>query len=121
REHPMTPTSTTTSAATTTGGTASKTSGPGSAPPLPTDLEQLLRRMRLPYLRQAAPGVLATAKAQRWDPGEVLKVLLDEEVRGRDEATKAMRRKAAGLPAGKTLDSWREADSSIPIPTQSGL
>lgn len=98
-----------------------RTSGPGASPPLPADLEQLLRRMRLPYLRQAAPGVLATAKAQRWDPGEVLKVLLDEEVRGRDEATKAMRRKAAGLPAGKTLDSWREADSSIPVPTQSGL
>ncbi len=98
-----------------------RTSGPGAAPTLPTDLEALLRRMRLPYLRQAAPGVLATAKAQRWDPGEVLKVLLDEEVRGRDEATKATRRKAAGLPAGKTLDSWREADSSIPAPTQSGL
>ena len=40
-------------------------------------------------------------------------MLLDEEVRGRDEATKAMRRKAAGLPAGKTFASWREQDSSI--------
>lgn len=77
--------------------------------------------MRLPYLRAAAPEVLATAKAQRWDPAEVLRVLLDEEVRGRDEATKAMRRKAAGLPAGETFASWREADSSIPAPTQSAL
>lgn len=32
-----------------------------------------------------------------------------------------MRRKAAGFPAGKTFDSWREADSSIPLPTQSAL
>ncbi|MHA7862098.1 IS21-like element helper ATPase IstB [Tessaracoccus sp. Y36] len=91
------------------------------APPLPEDLTGLLRRMRLPYLRAAAPEVLATAKAQRWDPAEVLRVLLSEEIRGRDEATKAMRRKAAGLPAGKTFDSWREHDSSIPAPTQSAL
>jgi hypothetical protein len=27
-----------------------------------------MRRMRLPYLRKAAPEVLATARAQRWDP-----------------------------------------------------
>ncbi len=91
------------------------------APALPDDLTALLRRMRLPYLRAAAPEVLATAKAQRWDPAEVLKVLLTEEVKGRDEATKAMRRKAAGLPAGKTFNSWREHDSSIPAPTQSAL
>lgn len=91
------------------------------APALPDDLTALLRRMRLPYLRAAAPDVLATAKAQRWDPAEVLKVLLVEEVKGRDEATKAMRRKAAGLPAGKTFNSWREHDSSIPAPTQSAL
>ena len=91
------------------------------APALPDDLTALLRRMRLPYFRAAAPDVLATAKAQRWDPAEVLKVLFLEEVKGRDEATKAMRRKAAGLPAGKTFDSWREQDSTIPTPTQSAL
>lgn len=91
------------------------------APALPEDLTVLLRRMRLPYLRAAAPEVLATAKAQRWDPAEVLRVLLTEEIRGRDEATKTMRRKAAGLPAGKTFDSWREQDSTIPAPTQSAL
>lgn len=92
-----------------------------TAPALPEDLTAILRRMRLPYLRAAAPEVLATAKAQRWDPTEVLRVLLAEEVRGRDEATKTARRKAAGLPAGKTFDSWREHDSSIPVPTQSAL
>ncbi|WP_122263727.1 ATP-binding protein [Ornithinimicrobium cerasi] len=111
----MSATSTSTRTRTTT------TTGPGTAPPLPADLEQVLRRMRLPYLRAAAPDVLATAKAQRWDPAEVLRVLLDEEVRGRDEATGAMRRKAAGLPAGKTFASWREQDFSIPAPTQSAL
>ncbi|MGP9736657.1 ATP-binding protein, partial [Brachybacterium sp. AOP42-C2-15] len=76
-----------------------------TAPPLPEDLTTVLKRMRMPYLRAAAPDVLATAKAQRWDPTEVLRVLLAEEVRGRDAATKAMRRKSAGLPAGKTFQT----------------
>ena len=91
-----------------------------AAPPLPDDLAAVLKRMRMPYLRAAAPEVLATARAQRWDPTEVLRVLLAEEVRGRDEATRAARRKAAGLPAGKTFASC-ESDSSIPVPTQSAL
>ena len=92
-----------------------------AAPPLPEELTAVLTRMRLPYLRALAPEVLATARAQRWDPAEVLRVLITEEIRGRDEATRRMRRKAAGLPAGKTLDSWREPDSSIPPATQTGL
>ncbi|GAA1681600.1 hypothetical protein GCM10010977_33140 [Citricoccus zhacaiensis] len=75
----------------------------------------------MPHLRPVAPEVLAAAKAQRRDRTEVLRVLLAEEIRGREEATKAARRKAAGLPAGKTFDSWREADSSIPAQTQSAL
>ena len=48
-------------------------------------------------------------------------MLLTEEVRGRDEATRRTRRRTAGLPAGKTFASWREADSSIPAPTQQAL
>lgn len=38
------------------------------APPLPAELEALMRRMRLPHMRAHAPDILATAKAQRWDP-----------------------------------------------------
>jgi len=90
-------------------------------PPLPEELTALLRRMRLPYLRGAAPEVLATARAQRWDPAETLRVLLTEEVAGRDDATRRQHRRAAGLPAGKTFKSWREADSSIPAPTPPAL
>jgi DNA replication protein DnaC len=94
----------------------------GPEPPhLPEELVALLRRMRLPYLRRAAPVVGAPARAQRWDPAEVLRVLLAEEVAGRDGATRRQRRKAAGFPSGKTFDSWRETDSSIPAPTQSAL
>jgi DNA replication protein DnaC len=92
-----------------------------TAPPLPAELEALLRRMRLPYLRSAAPDVLATAKAQRWDPAEVLRVLVNEEVIGRDAATRRMRRRTANFPAGKTFATWRSDESSIPVPTQQAL
>ena len=37
-------------------------------PPIPDDLDAVLRRMRFPYLRKAAPEVLATARAQRRTP-----------------------------------------------------
>jgi DNA replication protein DnaC len=92
-----------------------------TAPPIPDELDRLLRRMRLPYLRRSAPDVLATARAQRWDPAEVLRVLINEEVAGRDAATRAMRRKTAAFPTGKTLASWRPDESSIPEPTQNAL
>jgi DNA replication protein DnaC len=92
-----------------------------SAPALPDDLDKLLRRMRLPYLRAAAPDVIATAKAQRWDPAEVLRVLIQEEVIGRDAATRRMRRKTANFPTGKTLATWRPDESSIPTATQQAL
>ncbi len=90
-------------------------------PPLPDELERLLRRLRLPYVRKAAPEVIATAASQRWEPAELLRVLLVEEAAGRDQATIRMRRQASGLPAGKTLDAWNEAASSIPRQTQQAL
>lgn len=92
-----------------------------SAPAIPEELEKILRRMRLPYLRKAAPDVLATARAQRWDPAEVVRVLLAEEVVGRDAATRRMRRKSANFPTGKTFSSWRPEESSIPEATQNAL
>src|SRR5215470_1618545 len=110
---------TTTTMDATTSTRAGRTSN--AAPPLPAELEALLRRMRLPYLRAAAPDVLATAKAQRWDPAEVLRVLINEEVIGRDAATRRMRRKTANFPSGKTFATWRPDESSIPAPTQQAL
>jgi DNA replication protein DnaC len=94
---------------------------PPAPPPLPDELERLLRRLRLPYVRRAAPEVIATANAQRWEHAEVLRVLLAEEAAGRDQATIAMRRRASGLPAGKTFDAWEEKASAISKPTQQAL
>ena len=90
-------------------------------PPLPVELDLLFRRMRWPYMRKAAPEICATARAQRWDPAELLRVLFLEEIAGRDMATRRMRRRAAGFPAGKTFASWRDQDSRVPAPTLQAL
>ncbi|GAA1639409.1 IS21-like element helper ATPase IstB [Georgenia ruanii] len=95
--------------------------GVPSAPPLPEDLEALLRRLRLPHIRRHAPEVVATAKAQRWEPVEVLRALFTEEAAGRERAALATRRTAAGFPTGKTFEAWDPALSSIPVPTQQAL
>jgi DNA replication protein DnaC len=94
---------------------------PPAPPPLPDELDRLLRRLRLPYVRRAAPEVLATANSQRWEHAEVLKVLLAAEAAGRDHATITTRRRSSGLPAGKTFDAWEPDKSAIPKPTQQAL
>jgi DNA replication protein DnaC len=90
-------------------------------PPISDELERLCRRLRLPYVRKAAPEVIATATSQRWEPTEVLRVLLTEEAAGRDRATIRIRRHSSGLPAGKTFDVWDPGVSAIPAPTQQAL
>jgi DNA replication protein DnaC len=97
------------------------TVGVPSAPPLPPELEALLRGLRLPHIRRHAPEVLATAKAQRWDPAEVLKALLVEEAAGRARSALATRQAAAAFPTGKTFDAWQPHASSVPAPTQQAL
>jgi len=72
-------------------------------------------------MRATAPDILATAKAQRWDPAEVIKALLVEEVTGRERSALRTRRTAAGFPTGKTFDAWQAGASSIPPPTQQAL
>ncbi len=81
----------------------------------------MLRRLRLPHIRAHAPDVVATAKAQRWEPVEVLRALFAAEVAGRERSALATRRAAAGFPTGKTFDAWNAEASSIPAPTQQAL
>ena len=77
--------------------------------------------MRLPHSRRVAPEVIATARSQRWEPVEVLRVLLSEEVAGRERSALATRRSTAGFPTGKTFGAWDPSLSSIPAPTQQAL
>ena len=95
--------------------------GTPPAPALPAELETLLRSLRLPHIRAHAPEILATAKAQRCEPAEVLKALLVEETTGRARSALATRRAAAAFPTGKTFDAWQATASSVPAPTQQAL
>jgi len=92
-----------------------------AAAPLPDDLEALLRRLRLPHMRRIAGDVIATARSQRWEPAEVLRSLLTEELGGRERSALATRRALAAFPTGKTFEAWEAGASSIPLPTQSAL
>ena len=85
------------------------------------EVVDLLKALRLPHMRNSAPDLLATAKAQRWDPTEAIRALLTEELAGRRASSIRSRRKAAGFPTGKTFDAWDETLSSIPKPTQQAL
>ncbi len=85
------------------------------------EVVDLLRSLRLPHMRNAAPDLLATAKAQRWEPAEAIRTLLAEELAGRQASAIRARRKAAGFPTGKTFDVWDDNVSSIPEPTQRAL
>ncbi len=102
-------------------GAAVPTAGMPAPPPLPDDVHALLRRLRMPHTRDAAPEVLATARAQRWEPVEVLRALFRAEVTGRDRSALATRRARAAFPTGKTFDSWKPEACSIPAPTQQAL
>ena len=56
--------------------------------PAPIDeVVDLLRTLRLPHMRAAAPELLATAKAQRWEPAEAMRALLTEELAGRQASS----------------------------------
>jgi DNA replication protein DnaC len=85
------------------------------------EVTALCRRLRLKYVREQLDEVVHTARAQRWDPAEMLRVLLTHEAQGRDRSTVEVKRRRAHFPAGKTLESWVSARSSIPLPTQQAL
>jgi DNA replication protein DnaC len=85
------------------------------------EVTALCRRLRLKYVREQLGDVVATAQAQRWDPTEILRVLLTHEAEGRDRSTIEVKRRRAHFPAGKTIDTWVSARSSIPAATQRAL
>ncbi len=85
------------------------------------EVVDLLSKLRLPHMRASAAELLATAKAQRWEPAEAVRALLVEELTGRQRSSVAIRRRAAGFPTGKTFDVWDDDLSSIPTPTLRSL
>jgi DNA replication protein DnaC len=88
-----------------------------AAPPLAADLTEGLRRLKLAAMRQLAPGLLLTAKTQRWTPEELLRTLVEAEISARDASNARTRLKNAAFPVTKTLDEFDLGVSSVPPAT----
>ncbi len=84
---------------------------------LAPDLEQALKRLKLRAVRKLAPEVLQTAKVQRWAPEELLRTLVEAEVRSRDEANERARLARAAFPVRKTLAEFKVQESAVPQAT----
>jgi DNA replication protein DnaC len=86
-------------------------------PPLAPDIAAGLRRLKLAAMRQLAPGLLITARTQRWAPEELLRTLIEAEITARDASNARTRMKTAAFPVVKTLDELDRSACSIPSPT----
>lgn len=86
-------------------------------PPLPADLTEGLKRLKMAAMRQLAPELLVTAKTQRWKPEEFLRTLVEAEITARDASNARTRLRQATFPVTKTLDEFDVAASSIPAAT----
>ncbi|WP_103383254.1 IS21-like element helper ATPase IstB [Pseudonocardia dioxanivorans] len=107
--------------ATTTPSSAGSAGVAGSAGDPLAEAVELTRRLKLPHIRRHLLELVPTARAQRWDHAELVRVLLAEEAAGRDATNLRTRRARAGFPAGKTLQDWDASASTIPRPTQDAL
>src|SRR5512133_3764338 len=86
-------------------------------PPLPADLNEGLKRLKMAAMRQLAPELLVTAKTQRWKPEEFLRTLVEAEISARDASNARTRLRQAAFPVTKTLEDFDVATSSIPKAT----
>ena len=86
-------------------------------PPLPADLTDGLKRLKLSAMRALAPELLVTAKTQRWRPEEFLRTLIEAEITSRDASNARNRLRAAAFPVTKTLADFDVTASSVPPAT----
>ena len=86
-------------------------------PPLPADLAEGLKRLKMAAIRRLAPELLVTAKTQRWTPEEFLRTLIEAEIASRDQSNVRTRMRQAAFPVTKTLEEFDLAASSIPPAT----
>jgi DNA replication protein DnaC len=86
-------------------------------PPLPADLNDGLKRLKMAAMRRLAPELLVTAKTQRWKPEEFLRTLIEAEIAARDASNARTRMRQATFPVTKRLEEFDVAASSIPAAT----
>ena len=97
--------------------TTTRTVAPSAGDPLAEAVE-LTKRLKLPHIRRHLMELVPTARAQRWDHAELVRVLLAEEAAGRDATNLRTRRARAGFPAGKTLHDWTQPRPASPAPSR---
>jgi len=88
-----------------------------TAPALPADLVEGLRRLKLATMRHLAPELLLTAKTQRWNPEEFLRTLVEAEIAARDASNARTRMKTAAFPVLKTFDEFDRTISNVATAT----
>src|SRR3954466_9370808 len=86
-------------------------------PPLPVDLNEGLKRLKMAAMRALAPELLVTAKTQRWNPEEFLRTLIEAEISAREASNARTRMRAAAFPVTKTLTGFALSASSVPAAT----
>ena len=77
-------------------------------PPLPADLTDGLKRLKLSAMRALAPELLVTAKTQRWKPEEFLRKNVETTEVQRQAFTKALK---AGVP----MVFGTDAEDKLPV------
>jgi DNA replication protein DnaC len=77
-----------------------------ATPPLPADLNEGLKRLKMAAMRRLAPELLVTAKTQRWKPEEFLRTLVEAEITARDASNVRPRMRQATFPVTKTLEEF---------------
>ena len=82
--------------------------------PLPADLVDGLRRLKLATIRAQAAEILQTARTQRWPLEEVLRTLVTAEITARDQTNRLLRLKAADVRA------ILMAGTGVPTPIKPG-
>lgn len=81
----------------------------------------LTKRLKLPHIRRSLTDIIPTAKAQRWDPAEVVRVLLAEEAAGRDRAKLHTRRKRAGFATDTRRCAGKRKRRALRVTDHRGL
>ncbi len=95
-----------------------------TAPALPAGLEALMRQLKMPHARALAPELIATARAQRWEPAEVIKALFPSS---RGNAKKCLPRLGLNTALHSAAHQFRSVSryaksaakswTKIPVPT----
>ncbi len=67
-------------------------------PPLPANLAEGLKRLKMAAIRRLAPELLFTAKTQRSKPEEFLGTLVEAEISAREASNDRTQMRQAALP-----------------------